>query len=205
MLVARRSRVLVYIACSFDGFIAGPGDDLSWLPGADPADPEALRSDANSKALGFEAFLSGVGALLMGRRSYQVVAGFGGAWPYGKRPVLVATHRALQPIVPEVRAVQGDIAQLVALAREAAGAEDVYLDGGNLIRQALDAGLVDELIVTMVPILLGEGYPLFAGVRKRHPLELVAHERFGRKLLQVQLRPLPAPESESDSDTGARR
>jgi dihydrofolate reductase len=191
--MARRSRVLVYIACSFDGFIAGPGDDLSWLPGADPAAPETLAPDPESKALGFDAFLSNVGALLMGRRSYEVVAGFGGAWPYGKRPVLVATHRPLQPLSPEVRAVRGEIAQLVALARAAAGSQDVYLDGGNLIRQALDAGLVDELVVTMVPILLGEGFPLFAGVRKRHALEFLSHERFGRKLLQVQLRPLAAP------------
>ncbi|MEO8184012.1 MAG: dihydrofolate reductase family protein [Deltaproteobacteria bacterium] len=191
--MAKQSRVLVYIACSFDGFIAGPGDDLSWLPGADPSAPGATapEADPDSKALGFEAFMSGVGALLMGRRSYEVVAGFGGVWPYGKRPVLVATHRPLQPISSDVRAVAGEIAQLIALARDAAGELDVYLDGGNLIRQALDAGLVDDLVVTLVPVLLGEGYPLFAGVRKRHALELVSHQRFGGGLLQVQLRPKP--------------
>jgi dihydrofolate reductase len=194
-LMVKQSRVLVYIACSFDGFIAGPGDDLSWLPGADTTSTQgaaAPEADPGSRALGFETFMSGVGALLMGRRSYEVVVGFGGEWPYGKRPVLVATHRPLQPITPDVRAVDGEVEQLIALAREAAGERDVYLDGGNLIRQALDAGLVDELVVTMVPVLLGDGYPLFAGVRKRHALEFVSHQRFGAGLLQVQLRPKPA-------------
>lgn len=185
--MAQNSRVLVYIACSFDGFIAGPGDDLSWLPGADAS--AASAPPAETGAVGFEAFLSRIGALLMGRRSYEVVQGFGGTWPYASRPVLVATHRPLQPIVPQVRAVEGDIAQLIAQARQAAGEGDIYLDGGNLIRQALDADLVDELIVTMVPVLLGDGYPLFAGVRKRHQLEFVRHQRYGTDLLQVELRP----------------
>ena len=191
--MAQNSRVLVYIACSFDGFIAGPGDDLSWLPGADanatPEAQEAGTAPADTGAVGFEAFMSRVGALLMGRRSYEVVQGFAGSWPYGERPVLVATHRPLQPIVPQVRAVQGEMTDLLAQAREAAGDRDVYLDGGNLIRQALDADLVDEMIVTMVPVLLGAGYPLFAGVRKRHRLEFVRHQRYGSELLQVELRP----------------
>lgn len=84
--------------------------------------------------------------------------------------------------------MQGDISELVALAREAAGGKDVYLDGGALIRQALDAGLVDDLVVTMVPVVLGKGSPLFAGVEKRQQLEFVGHHRFGR-MLQVRLRP----------------
>ncbi len=188
--MAQNSRVLVYIACSFDGFIAGPGDDLSWLPGADPEAPDFTdpAGAAQTGAVGFETFMRRIGALLMGRRSYEVVQGFGGSWPYGERPVLVATHRPLQPIVPQVRAVDGQIAELIAHARDAAGERDIYLDGGNLIRQALDADLVDELIVTMVPVLLGDGHPLFAGVRKRHQLEFVRHQRYGNGLLQIELR-----------------
>jgi dihydrofolate reductase len=189
--VAQNSRVLVYIACSFDGFIAGPGDDLSWLPGADPQAPDftSPADAAETGAVGFESFMSRIGSLLMGRRSYEVVQGFGGAWPYGDRPVLVATHRPLLPIVPQVRTVEGEIAELIAQARDAAGDRDIYLDGGNLIRQALDAHLVDELIVTMVPVLLGDGHPLFAGVRERHQLEFARHQRYGKELLQIQLRP----------------
>jgi dihydrofolate reductase len=184
--VAQSSRVRVYIACSLDGFIAGPGDDLSWLPGASGSS-EGIPAGVETGALGFEPFMREVGALLMGRSTYDVVAGFGGDWPYGKRPVLVATHRPLVPVAPEVRAVHGDISTVVALAREAAGDKDVYIDGGKLIRQAMDAGLIDDLVVTMVPVVLGQGSPLFAGVEKRHALEFVGHHRFG-SMLQLQLR-----------------
>jgi dihydrofolate reductase len=188
--VAQSSRIRVYIACSLDGFIAGPGGDLSWLPGASGSS-EGIPTSVETGALGFEQFMSEVGALLMGRSTYDVVAGFGGVWPYGKRPVLVATHRPLTPVRAEVRAVHGDVSTLVALARDAAGDEDVYIDGGDLIRQALDADLIDDLVVTLVPVLLGKGSPLFAGVEQRRPLEFLGHHRFG-SMLQVQLRPTPA-------------
>lgn len=176
--------VRVYIACSFDGFIAGVDDDLSWLPtgGGEVANLEP-------GAVGFAEFMAGVGALLMGRRTYDVAAGFGGAWPYGDTPVLVATHRALDPVAPAVRAVTGEITEVVAEAKRTAGDKDVYLDGGALIRQALDAGLVDDLVVTLVPVLLGAGHPLFAGVTQRHDLEIRGHYRFGDGMLQIHARP----------------
>lgn len=195
------SRVRVYIACSLDGFIAGKDDDLSWLPGAQgssEADEGASQTGPDSKpepappgAIEYDDFMSGVGALLMGRRTYDAVLGFGIEWPYGKRPVLVATNRPLDPPLPSVRAVRGSIEELVEQARQAAGDGDVYLDGGTLIRQALDAGLVDDLVVTMAPVLLGEGHPLFAGVRQRHQLEFTGYHRYGKNMLQVRARPLP--------------
>ena len=143
--------------------------------------------------MNFEEFMSDVGALLMGRRTYDAVAAFGGDWPYGERPVLVATHRPLDPSPPGVRAVAGDISTMVAAAREAAADKDVYLDGGNLIRQAMDAGLVDDLIVTIVPVLLGEGHALFAGVTKRHSLEFLEHHGFGGSMVQLRCRPALRP------------
>lgn len=171
-------RVRVFIASSLDGFIAGPDDDLSWLPAGEEGED-----------YGYGAFMAGIGALLMGRGTYRVVEAFEGEWPYGDRSVLVATHRELTPAFPTVRAASGTIEELVAAAREAAGAEDVYIDGGNLIRQALDAGLVDELTVTLVPMLLGSGHPLFAGVARRHHLELVTQRDLGGGLVQLVLRP----------------
>ena len=83
------SRVRVYLGCSFDGFIAGPNDDLSFLHA--PA-PEGSPDPADSDALGFEDFMAQVGAMLMGRKTYEIVAAMG-VWPYGVTPVLVATHR----------------------------------------------------------------------------------------------------------------
>ena len=109
--------------------------------------------------------MAGIGALLMGRNTYDVVAGFSGPWPYGERPVLVATHRALDPKVPSVRAVHGEAESLVAQARVAAGDGDVYVDGGVMIRGLLNARLVDEMTVTVIPIC---GLNAFGGYR--HPL-----------------------------------
>jgi dihydrofolate reductase len=178
-------RVRVYVAMSLDGYIAGPDDDLSWLPEVDET-----QSDAG--AVGFEQFIADVGALLMGRRTFDVVMSFDADWPYGDRPVLVATHRPLDPPgLPgkHVRAASGDIVELIASAREAAGGKDVYLDGGILVGQALDANLVDELILTVVPVVLGGGAPLFAGVTQQSDFEFTGTHRYGGGLVQLHARP----------------
>ncbi len=131
-----------------------------------------------------------MGALLTGRRTYDVVRGFGVPWPYGDRPVLVATHRTFDEDPPTtVRAVQGSIVELIEKAKNVAGGMDVYLDGGALVRQAAEAGLIDDLTITIAPIALGSGHPLFAGLRVMYPLEIVSHHRSGGGMLQIRLRP----------------
>lgn len=175
-LVAGRCRV--FIASSLDGFIAGPDDELDWL--------EVAADDAQGELVDtFTPFFAEVGAMLMGRRTFDVVSGFDVPWPYGETPVLVATNRSLDPSVTTARPVGGDIGDLVAEARRVAGERDVYLDGGELIREALDAGLVDEITVTMIPIVLGAGRSLFAGVGNRHELRLVRQRELGRGLVEL--------------------
>ena len=180
-------KVRVYLASSLDGFIAGPDHDLSWLP----SDDELIEApDVDPDALQYDDFIGDVGALLMGRQTYDVVRSFGVAWPYGERPVLVATHRGLDDDPPKtVRAAQGTIQELVADAKDAAGGKDVYLDGGTLVRQAAEARLIDDLTITIAPIALGSGHPLFAGMAERYPLEIVSHHRFGGGMLQIRARP----------------
>ena len=170
--------VRVYVASSLDGFIAGVEDDLSWLPSP---------NEAEGADYGWGDFFANIGALLMGRRTYDVVTGFD-AWHYEDRPVLVATARPLEKARPTVRAVGGTIDEMVGLAKRAAAGRDVYLDGGNLIRQALDAELVDEITVTVVPVVLGEGVALFAGTSHRHELELTANRDLGAGLVQLTYR-----------------
>ncbi|MBE2253221.1 MAG: dihydrofolate reductase family protein [Myxococcus sp.] len=174
-------RVRVYLGCSLDGCIAGPGHDLSFLNEFTPA-PDA----PGDEGLGFDAFLSQVGALLMGRRTYEVLLGFD-AWPYGARPVLVATHRPLPPAPKggNARAVEGPIEELLQQARAAAGERDVYLDGGDLVRQGLDAGLVDELCLTFLPVILGRGIRLWEGLQRRTDLQFEAPTRHGGGMVQV--------------------
>lgn len=179
----KTGRVRVFIAMSLDGFIAAENDDLSWLP-QPSADADPVAADH-----GFTAFLAQVGALLMGRRTFDVVAGFTGEWPYGDRPVLVATSRPLQSSLAVAQQVHGTIESIVAQALHTAGGKDVYIDGGALIRSAMDAKLVDELIITVIPVLLGKGIPLFAGVASWHRLKLIRSEPFDGGLLQLTYEP----------------
>lgn len=182
--------VRVFIATSLDGFIAGADDDLSWLP-----PPGAGAEDT------FTPFIAEIGAILMGRRTYDVARGFPGPWPYAV-PVLVATSRALVDPPPDVQAITGPISELVERARQVAGSKDVYVDGGALIRAALDADLVDRATVTVVPVVLGAGVPLFAGATRRHPLELEGARPIGAGMVQLTYRTLrDAP----DGDARARR
>lgn len=177
------SNVRVYIAMSLDGFIAGEGGDISWLPEGDPSAVE------HSGGVGFWDFIAEVGAILMGRNTYDFLAGYDGEWFYGERPFFVATNRECEAINEWIVPVSGAIGELVAQAKQGAGDKDVYIDGGNLIRQALDAGLVDDLIITVIPTVLGKGIPLFAGVEQRHALECVSHDTHGAGLVQLRLRP----------------
>ena len=179
--------VRIYLASSVDGFIAGPGDDLSWLPGGEEAG--GLQT---GEAIGFEEHLAAMGAILMGRRTWDVVLGPNGLagpeWPYGDLPVLVATNRELEGGHHEARAVSGPIADLVTEARSVAGGQGVYLDGGDLARQGLRAGLVDEVILTVIPVVLGGGTALFDDTVGRHQLELVGVHAGGGGIAQLHYR-----------------
>lgn len=178
-------RIRVFLGCSLDGCIAGPDNDLSFLHAPGPAD----APPAAPGSLGFEDFMGQVGALLMGRTTYDTVAAMDVPWPYGETPVLVATTRPIEGAPETVRAVGGPIAAMVAQARAAAGDRDVYLDGGALVRSALSAGLVDELTLTMLPIVLGAGIRLFDGLPEAVALEFTGHHDAGMGMVQLTARP----------------
>ena len=189
-MTASSGRVRVYIACSLDGFIAGPNDELGWLTDPRPADSPLAAAgwvQVAATALSYDAFIADVGAMLMGRGTFDVVRGFDD-WFYGDLPILVATSRPFDFSRETVTPVAGDVHSLVATALEVAGGKDVYVDGGNLIRQCLDARLVDELIVTMVPTILGAGHALFAGTELRHDLTITDVSKFDDGMVQLRMR-----------------
>lgn len=175
------STISVFCAVSLDGYIAGEGDALDWL-----GEPD-FHATGDAGTVDFATFLGQTGAMIMGRRTYEVVSGFEGPWPYGELPILVATRRPLEGAPPSVQAAAGDIASLCAQARALAGDKRVYLDGGHIISQALDAGLVEELILTVVPTLLGGGIALYQG-GQRHAFSVVHQGRFG-EMVQLRLTP----------------
>jgi dihydrofolate reductase len=152
------TKVRVYMANSLDGYIAGPNHDLQWL-NKDHSREGDLADDA--KFLQFDPFMEQVGCMLMGRNTYDVLEAMG-QWVYGDVPVLVATSRAIaRPASSTVKVVSGDIHSLISQAKTLANGKDVYIDGGNLIQQALTASLVDEMTLTHIPVLLAEGVRLF--------------------------------------------
>lgn len=177
-----KGRVRGYIASSIDGFIAGVDDDLSWLPDDVP------EPDEGSGVVDYASFTADVGALLMGRRSFDVVHGMDVPWPYTD-PVCVATHRPLPDDAPEgVIPVAGTIDELVDRALEVAAGRDVYVDGGDLLRQVLAAGRLDEIVITYISKVLGAGVPLFAGGAAAE-LRVVSAVPYGDSMAQLTLVP----------------
>ncbi|MDN4482352.1 dihydrofolate reductase family protein [Demequina lignilytica] len=183
-------RVRAYLAMSLDGFVAGERDDLSWLePRAAGAAPVAVgpwSEGPDGEPLGFDDFLAGVGCILMGRRTFDIVTSFAD-WPYGDTPMLVATHRPLTGSRAGVSAAAGGIEALVASAQATAGDADVYVDGAATVRSALAAGVLDHLVATVVPTVLGRGTSLFAGLSQRRELTVEKVARFGEGFIQVHL------------------
>ncbi|HEX5045328.1 MAG TPA: dihydrofolate reductase family protein [Candidatus Polarisedimenticolaceae bacterium] len=150
-----RPRTSVFVGTSLDGFLARRDGTFDFL---------TAGGDGDGAANGFDAFLASVDAVLMGRNTYEVVRPFP-VWPYGSKPVFVLTRRALPPSRNDavVEPLAGPPAQVLE-ALAARGLGHVYVDGGLTIQQFLRAGLVDRIVVTRVPVLIGEGIPLFGAV-----------------------------------------
>ncbi len=150
-----KTKCSVYIATSVDGFIAKPGGDIDWLHR-----PEYAASEM--KGLSYENFISTVDALVMGRKTFEKVLSFS-SWPYEDTSVIVLSSREL--FVPDhlqgkVSVRSGTPEQIVSqLASEGKG--HLYIDGGITIQRFLEARLIHEITITQIPILLGEGIPLF--------------------------------------------
>lgn len=166
--------VTVFVGVSVDGFLARPNHDLDWLPEA-PEDH------------GYEALMARVDALVIGRRTFEKVLGFD-PWPYGDKPVVVLSsrpHELPQPVGGVVEGMSGPPAEIVARLA-ARGVTRLYVDGGLTIQGFLRAGLVDRLILTRVPVLIGAGIPLFGALPHDIPLTHVATRAFPSGLVQSE-------------------
>jgi dihydrofolate reductase len=164
------ARTVFYTATSLDGFIADPDDSLDWL---------FTRQQDHSGPLNYDDFIADIGALAMGRTTYEWVLDHEGpdaAWPYSM-PSWVFTHHELRRVDGDVRFAKGDVSDHHAALVEAAGGKDVWVvGGGDLAGQFADAGHLDELIVYIAPVVLGAGAPLFP---RRQELQLAEVARNG--------------------------
>jgi dihydrofolate reductase len=156
----------VFIATSLDGFIARADGALDWLPpgGGEPH--------------GYEEFMATVDALVIGRKTFETVLTFD-SWPYGEKPVFVLSTRPLAPapVGAVVECMSGAPAEIVSQLA-ARGIRHVYVDGGITIQRFLEAGLIQRLIITRIPVILGSGIPLFGPVGRDITLRHVATREY---------------------------
>jgi dihydrofolate reductase len=154
-------RASVFIATSLDGFIAREDGGLDWLPigGGEP--------------YGYDEFIATVDAIVMGRKTFEIVLGFD-PWPYKPKPVIVLSSRPETLRAPKGVACEfmGGSPQEIVDRLAKRGLKHLYIDGGVTIQRFLTAGLIQRMIITRIPVLLGSGVPLFGplphDVRLRH-------------------------------------
>jgi dihydrofolate reductase len=167
----------VYIATSLDGFIARKDGAIDWLPV--PQDTEDY---------GYGPFMTTVDAIVMGRRTFDLALTFE-EWSY-RKPVVVLTNRPdtlPATLPPKVRTLAGSPDEIVATL-ESDGVRHIYVDGGVTIQQFLEAGRIDRLIITTVPILLGSGVPLFGPLAKDIEFHHMQTRAFPDGLVQSEYR-----------------
>jgi dihydrofolate reductase len=165
----------VFIATSLDGFIARPDGALDWLP-ADGGEPH-----------GYEEFIATVDAIVIGRKTFETVLGFE-TWPYGTKPVVVLSTKpsALKaPAGAVCDFMTGSPVEIVTRLSER-GLAHLYVDGGITIQRFLEAGLIQRVIITRIPVLLGDGIPLFGPLSHDIRLEHVATRAFASGMVQSE-------------------
>lgn len=167
----------VFIGTSVDGFIARPNGDLDFLPpcGGEPH--------------GYDEFMASVDVVVIGRKTFETVLTFA-AWPYGEKRVVVLSSKPLN-----LSAVRGGIAEQMAgppsdivsnLA--ASGSHHLYVDGGITIQHFLRAGLIQRIIITRVPVLIGDGIPLFSTLPQDIRLRHVETQHYSSGLVKTEYR-----------------
>ena len=167
--------VSVFIGTSLDGFIARPNGDLDFLP------------EGGGEPHGYDEFIASVDALVIGRKTFEKVLTFG-AWPYGDKRVVVLSRRPLDLSAAAggvVEQMAGPPAEIVSQLA-ATGAHHLYVDGGITIQRFLRAGLIQRLIITRVPVLIGEGVPLFGALPRDMRLRHVATRHYASGLVQSE-------------------
>ncbi|MGA3212426.1 MAG: dihydrofolate reductase family protein [Terriglobales bacterium] len=175
-------KLSVFCGLSVDGFIARPDHALDFL------------RTGEQEPHGFEEFYGSVDVVVIGRKTFEVVLTFG-KWFYGKKPVVVLSSRPIDFSSVKsgmVEHMSGEPAEIVKLLK-ARGLEHAYIDGGITIQRFLAAGLIDRLVITRVPVLIGEGIPLFGPVPHDINLRHVATRSYHGGLVQSEYEVGAAP------------
>ena len=161
-------KVSVFIGASLDGFIARPNGKLDFLP-PDGGEPH-----------GYDEFIASVDVLVIGRKTFETVLAFP-EWPYHRKPVVVLSSKPV-----DLSPVRGGVVEQIVAKLAGRGVQHVYLDGGVTIQRFLRAGLIQRLIITRVPVLVGEGIPLFGTLPQDIRLRHLATESYASGLVKSE-------------------
>jgi dihydrofolate reductase len=172
----------VFIATSLDGFISRADGSIDWLNEANTRIP-------TGEDCGYSRFMSAVDALVMGRNTFEQVLGFE-EWPYGSTPLVVLSRqlKALPEKAPATVSLSAQEPKELVGRLSKQGLNRLYVDGGLTIQSFLAADLIDEITLTVIPVLLGSGKPLFGGLSKDAALELLESRAFDFGFVQSKYR-----------------
>lgn len=169
------AKVKLFIACSVDGFIAKPDGDIGWLS----------MVEAPGEDYGYAAFYETVDTIILGRKTYEKVLSFGIEFPHKNKTTYVIT-RSVKPSEGNVHFYNRDVKDLITRL-SGKSTKDVFVDGGaELIHSLLQQQLIDELIVSYIPVLLGGGIRLFKEGFPMQKLTLAETKNFSSGLVQVK-------------------
>ena len=174
--MAKRRSVIVHIATSADGYIARPDGDLEWL----------TARPAPAGFYGMNAFMKSVDTKLLGRKTYEVGLRMGAKFDSKYRTIVFSGHAAPADAPSGVEFVNGAIGAFVSRLREQPGKDIWLMGGGELIASFLDEQAIDEFVISVVPVFIGDGIPLIARRHRQVPLDLQSVERFEDGVVQLR-------------------
>jgi dihydrofolate reductase len=176
--VTNRRKVIVHIATSADGYIARPDGDLDWLTSR-PA-PEGFY--------GLNVFTSSIDTKLIGRKTYEMSLRMGAKFDSKNRYFVFSRQAPPAGAPSSVEFVSEAIGPFVSRLREQPGKDIWLMGGGELIASFLDEQAIDEFVISVAPVFIGDGIPLIARRHRHVPLELLSSERFEDGLVQSRYR-----------------
>lgn len=174
-------KVKLFIAASIDGYIARPDGSLDWLDRV--PNPDKLD-------FGYYAFYDSVDTLLIGRKTYEEVLGFGVDWPYPDSKTYIISKEEVEIKTENTFQLKGLLKEQIEMLRQEAGKDIWVVGGGVLISSILDLGLIDEMLITITPVILGEGIPLFPNKPKETQFELIKTEPFSTGFVNLTYKKL---------------
>ena len=170
-------KVILYIATSLDGYIAKPNDDLSFLS----------IVEQEGQDYGYADFVKTVDTVIVGRKTYDKVISMGFDFPHADKDAYIIT-RTPRPTIGSVKFYSGELKTLVGKLKTESG-KNIYCDGGaEIVNELLKDNLIDEFIISVIPILVGNGTKLFKDNRPEQKLELVSVKSFDKGLTQLHFK-----------------